>query len=262
MSKGIGGLLFVTVVFIIGNWSCFDSDKVIETYLEFVYIPSGSFIMGSPANEFERNSNEGPQQVITVSSFKISKYEVTFFQYDAFCNATGRAKPSDNGWGRGNRPVINVSWADAVAFAQWLGPQYRLPTEAEWEYCCRAGSSTPFNLGYCLSSEDANYNGNLPYSGCEFGQNLERTLPVGSFGPNGFGLYDMHGNVMELCGDWFGAYLGIPQTNPKGPSTGLGRVLRGGGIASGARDCRSAYRSYYGTTDTSPRIGFRLVFQE
>jgi formylglycine-generating enzyme required for sulfatase activity len=227
--------------------------------VEWVDIPAGTFMMGSPKTEMERGENEGPQHQVTLSGFKMSKYAVTFAQYDAFCEATGRSKPSGEGWGRGNRPVIKVSWDDATAFAEWMG--CRLPTEAEWEYACRAGTSTPFNTGDCLSTAQANYSGNNPYSNCVKGSYLGRTQPVGSYAPNAWGLYDMHGNVWEWCSDWYGSYSSFHQTNPTGPASGSYRVLRGGCWFNFGRNCRSAFRHYivpYNRYDYDG-CGFRLV---
>lgn len=227
-----------------------------QKYIEFVSIPAGTFTMGSPASEVDRFGNETQHQV-TLSAFKMSKYEVTFEQYDLFCDATGRSKPRDQGWGRGNRPVINVSWHDATAFAEWMG--CRLPTEAEWEYACRAGTTTPFSTGNNLTTSQANYNGNYPYNKNPKGEYREKTTLVGSFAPNKWGLYDMHGNVWEWCSDWYGDYSTSAQTNPKGASSGSDPGLRGGSWDSNAYFCRAAYRirstpdyRYYG-------IGFRLV---
>jgi formylglycine-generating enzyme required for sulfatase activity len=225
--------------------------------VEWVNIPAGAFMMGSPDSETDRFNDEGPRHQVTLSGFKMSKYEVTFAQYDVFCEATGRRKPSDNGWGRGNRPVINVDWNDATAFAQWMG--CRLPTEAEWEYACRAGTSTPFNTGGCLSTALANYDGNYPYSNCIKGSYLKRPQPVGSYAPNAWGLYDMHGNVMEWCSDWYGDYSSYPQTNPGGPASGSTRVLRGGSWFFSGRHCRSANRNYNDPSYRSFSSGFRLV---
>ena len=221
-----------------------------------VSIPAGTFTMGSPASEVGRGDDETPHRV-TLSGFKMSQYEVTFEQYDAFCAATGRSKPGDAGWGRGKRPVINVSWDDADAFARWMG--CRLPTEAEWEYACRAGTTTPFNTGSNLTTDQANYDGNYPYNGNAKGVYREKTMPVGSFAPNAWGLYDMHGNVWEWCSDWYDDYPTGAQTNPTGPSSGSRRVLRGGGWSDLARYCRSALRWYNNPYFYDYIIGFRVV---
>jgi len=224
--------------------------------IEWVDIPAGTFTMGSPVSETSRHSDETQHQV-TLSAFRMSKYEVTFEQYDAFCVATGRSKPEDEGWGRGRRPVINVSWDDAKAFADWMG--CRLPTEAEWEYAARAGTTTPFNTGNCLSTAQANYKGNYPYSGCSKGEYREKTMPVGSFPANAWGLHDMHGNVWEWCSDWKGDYPSAAQTNPKGPASGSHRLIRGGGWSFMAIYCRSADRFSFSPGNRFNFIGFRLV---
>ena len=228
--------------------------------IEFVDIPAGTFTMGSPSSEKGRKDDEIQHQV-TLSAFKMSKYPITFEQYDLFCEATGRSKP----WGRerGKLPVSQVTWYDAVAFAEWMG--CRLPTEAEWEYAARANTTTPFYTGDCLTSEQANFNGKEPYTNCEKSENRGKPLPVGSFPPNAFGLYDMHGNIWEWTNDWYGEYDIEDTLNPKGPETGENKVLRGGGWREPARECRSAYRGggrglYPGTRGAG--ISFRIVKSE
>jgi formylglycine-generating enzyme required for sulfatase activity len=225
--------------------------------VEWVDIPSGTFTMGSQEYEKGRDNDEGPIHRVTLDGFKMSKFEITFNQYDVFCLATGRSRPDDGGWGRGNRPVINVSWDDANDFAQWMGA--RLPTEAEWEYACRAGTTTPFNTGGCLSSWQSNYNGNFPFNDCQSGNYIRTTIPVGKFEPNAWGLYDMHGNVWEWCSDWYKSYSSTNQTNPKGPDSGTKRVLRGGGWDYDASGCRSANRYAYFPYSKFFFNGIRLV---
>ncbi|HAY71461.1 MAG TPA: formylglycine-generating enzyme family protein [Saprospirales bacterium] len=228
----------------------------VRPYIEWVDIPGGSFMMGSPETEVGRSADEVLHQV-TLSGFKMSKYAITFDQYDQFCEATGRQKPFDEGWGRVNRPVINVSWYDATAFGEWMG--CRLPTEAEWEFACRAGTTSPFNTGNNLTIAEANYNGNYPYSKNIKGEYREKTMTVGSFAPNTWGLYDMQGNVSELCNDWFGDYSTMAQTNPKGPTSGSFRVARGGSWDCLADYCRSASRNYGPPDAPILIVGFRLV---
>lgn len=224
--------------------------------IEWVSIPSGTFTMGSPDDEVER-SNDETEHEVTLSAFKMSKYEITFEQYDMFCEATEREKPSDEGFGRGKRPVINVSWYDAVAFAEWMG--CRLPTEAEWEYACRAGTTTPFYTGLNLKTSEANYDGNYPYNNNKKGKFLDKTMTVGNYKPNEWGLYDMHGNVWEWCNDVMADYSVSAQTDPKGPDIGKQRVLRGGSWRGYADYCRCAIRLGAKPEAISPGAGFRVV---
>lgn len=224
--------------------------------IEWVDIKGGTFLMGTPTTEAERGGDER-QHTVTVGNFKMSKYEVTFDQYEDFCRATKRKVPKDHGWGRGKRPVMNVSWFDAKAFADWMG--CRLPTEAEWEYACRAGTTTPFNTGENITTDQANYNGNFPYNKAIKGKYLLKTMPVGSYAPNAWGLYDMHGNVYEWCSDWYGPYNTTVTSNPKGISDGKMKVFRGGGWNFLARICRSGYRDFFYPERSDLHIGFRLV---
>jgi sulfatase modifying factor 1 len=225
-----------------------------KPHIKWVKIPEGTFIMGSPATEAGREDDETQHQV-TLSAFRISLCEITFKQYDLFCKATGRIKPGDEGWGRKKRPVINVSWEDAKAFADWAG--CRLPTEAEWEYAARAGTTTPFNTGNCLSTARINYNGTKPYFGCSKGTYREKTVSVGTYDSNNWGVFDMHGNVFEWCGDYYGALPTESQIDPKGPSMGAFHVIRGGSWNSEGVYCRSAHRTF--SRDRSNNIGFRVV---
>jgi formylglycine-generating enzyme required for sulfatase activity len=222
--------------------------------IEFVDIPGGTFMMGSPKNEKERKDDE-IQHKVTLSAFKMSKYCITYDQYDKFCEATGRKKP----WGfkRGNMPVSQITWYDADAFAKWMG--CRLPTEAEWEYAARANTTTPFNTGDSLTSKQA-YFGVEEYNANGKNDKLRiEALPVGSFPPNAFGLYEMHGNIGELCSDWYGEYDLKDTSNPKGPETGGQKVLRGGGFWVSAQECRSASRVGVPPANRGAGISLRIV---
>jgi formylglycine-generating enzyme len=225
--------------------------------IEFVDIPGGTFVMGSPEDE-EGRKNDEIQHKVTLSAFKMSKYTVTYEQYDLFCTATGRNK--HRAFQMGNHPVTQVTWYDAAAFAGWMG--CRLPTEAEFEYAARANTTTPFYTGDCLTPDQANFNGEEPYTNCEKGENRDKPLPVGSFPPNAFGLYDMHGNIWEWTGDWYGEYDLKDTLNPKGPETGKNKVIRGGGWREPAGECRSAYRSSVYPGNKGAGMSFRIVKSE
>ncbi len=228
-------------------------------------IPAGRFRMGSPPDEPERSESEGPQHEVIISRpFAIGVHAVTFDDYDRYADAIGSQKPADEGWGRGNRPVINVSWEDAQAYCRWLGEctgnAYRLPSEAEWEYACRAGTKTPFHYGKRMITDQANFDGNHTYNGSAKGEYRERTLPVGSFPPNAFGLHDMHGNVWEWCQDpWRADYEGAPTDGSAWETGGSSsRVLRGGSWRNGPCYCRAANRNVRAPDHRNYYIGFRV----
>ena len=227
--------------------------------LEMVEIPGGTFIMGSPENEAGRDSDEGRQHQVTVPAFFMAKYELTQAQYQAIMGSNpSRFKGN-------NRPVEQVSWNDAVTFCEKLSQKtqknYRLPSEAEWEYGCRAGTTTPFYFGESITPELVNYNGNYTYASAPKGQDRQQTTDVGSFPPNAFGLYDMHGNVWEWClDDYINNYNTGPKVGNALTGTSSEKLLRGGSWYSYPSNCRSANRGY-----NSPGFvsiydnGFRVV---
>ncbi|MGB4226305.1 MAG: SUMF1/EgtB/PvdO family nonheme iron enzyme [Candidatus Dechloromonas phosphoritropha] len=230
-----------------------------------VVIPAGRFLMGSPPDEPERSENEGPQHEVRIAQpFAMGVHALTFADYDRYAEASGVQKPDDEGWGRGSRPVINVSWQDAQAYCWWLGGQtgsaYSLPSEAEWEYSCRAGTTSPFHFGSRMTSDQANFDGNHTYNGSALGTYREKTLPVGSFPPNAFGLYDMQGNVWEWCQDsWHQDYQGAPEDgSPWEAGDPSSRVLRGGSWSVSPRGCRAAYRYGFRPGGPDDSIGFRV----
>jgi formylglycine-generating enzyme required for sulfatase activity len=235
--------------------------------MTFVLIPPGKFRMGSPADEKDREPaglDETLHEVTLTEPFDLGKTEVTQAQYQALgLEIPSKFKGLD-------RPVETVSWPDARDWAEKLTKkrgdkrQYRLPTEAEWEYACRGGrsSSQPFGIGdgRALSSREANFDGKYPYGGADKGPCLEATCPVGSYKANALGLHDMHGNVWEWCQDWKGQYPRDAVTNPTGPETeGSGRVVRGGSWSMDATRCRAAHRAGIEPSIGSREVGFRLA---
>ena len=237
---------------------------------QMVVLPTGSFSMGSPSGEAGRYSDEGPVRTVTISKrLAMGRYEVTFADYERFADAhSSRTRPADEGWGRGSRPVINVSQEDAQAYAAWLsdqtGKRYRLPSEAEWEYAARAGTSTRYSWGDSIACNQASY-GLRSGGPCNTGGdiNLVRTAVVGSFAANAFGLYDLHGNVREWVEDCYvDTYTGAP-TDGSARDTGCGSriqaVVRGGAWRNNSRSLRSAYRGRNGPSASNRFGGFRLV---
>ena len=222
-----------------------------------VELPAGSYEMGSVGNSL--NFDEGPRHRVNVAAFSVAKYEVTFEEYDRFARATGRRLPYDESWGRGGRPVINVSWDDARAYARWLteqtGQTYRLPSEAEWEYFTRAGSAASF----WWHDDSNNLHANCFDCGSEW--DSLRTAPVGSFEANDFGLHDVTGNVQEWTSDCYhGSYHGAPVDGSSWqfPECVM-RVVRGGAYTSPLDSLRSAKRSQYDQDTRLDNLGFRVV---
>ena len=235
---------------------------------ELVVVPAGRFRMGSPASEEGRDDDEGPVHRVTIGkAFAVGVYEVTFAEWDACRRAGGCShSPGDGGWGRGNRPVIRVSWEDAQEYVAWLsrktGERYRLPSESEWEYVARAGTTTPFHYGPTVSAEQANYDGRYTYGSGRKGRYRMRTVPVGSFPANAFGLHDVHGNVREWVEDcWHADYDGAPSDGSawmRGGDCGR-RVLRGGSWLFDPRSMRSASRYRYAAGLWNINVGFRVA---
>jgi formylglycine-generating enzyme required for sulfatase activity len=238
--------------------------------LDMVAIPGGTFMMGSPETEKGRigfleiekgrRGDEGPQHSVTVPAFFMAKYPVTQAQWQAVMG-------NNPSYFKGaNRPVEQVSWNEAGEFCQKLsqitGKNYRLPSEAEWEYACRAGTATPFCFGETITTGLANYNGNGTYGNGPKGVYREQTTDVGSFPPNGFGLYDMHGNVSEWCQDaWHGNYNGAPTDGGAWTSEGDPdrRLPRGGSWYGYPWYCRSAFRAWNSPGDRYVYLGFRIA---
>jgi uncharacterized protein (TIGR02996 family) len=249
--------------------------------MELALVPAGSFYMGSPRTEFGRAGDEDPRHPVEITRpFYLGVCLVTQDEYrllsseaPSHFSAHGTGRLQVQGLDTARFPVDSVSWDDAVGFCarlsnlpaeQEAGRIYRLPTEAEWEYACRAGATAdPFQTGDCLSSLWANFDGQRPAGGVRRGPFLERTCAVGSYLPNAWGLFDLHGNLWEWCADWYDAryYAGSPTRDPQGPSQSPAgqRCIRGGAWNFPALNCRTAYRLYLNPATRTHDVGFRVA---
>ena len=249
--------------------------------MKLVLIPKGTFMMGSPPDEKDSEEDERRHEVTISRDYHLGMHEVTQAQYKKIMgknpskfqgDAVAERHPETNRVVKevdsANHPVEQVSWEDAVEFCQRLsalpeekkaGRVYRLPTEAEWEYACRAGTKTAYSFGSQLNGRQANCDGTVPYGTDSEGPYLEKTTPVGKYQANAWGLYDMHGNVWEWCADWYGEYPKGSATDPRGPEDGSHRVIRGGSWYNGAVICRSAYRFRLDPSLRISFLGFRVA---
>jgi formylglycine-generating enzyme required for sulfatase activity len=227
--------------------------------MKFVWISPGTFMMGSPPNEEKRSADEIPHEVTLSRGFYMGVHLVTQEQWQAVMGND----PSNFKW-ENNLPVDTVSWYDCQEFTKRLrekdNMQYRLPTEAEWEFCCRAGTKAPFHFGETISTEQANYDGNFTYGDGKKGKYRKKTTPVGTFPANAWGLHDMHGNLFQWCQDWYGEYPQKDVVDPQGPGKGDHRVVRGGPWSFGPGGCRSAYRRRFESGCRMDLCGFRVCF--
>jgi sulfatase modifying factor 1 len=268
--------------------------------MKFVRIPGGAFLMGSPQSEPERSDNESLHRVTITKPFYVATTQVTVGQFAVFTKASGfQTAAEKEGWAYGawnaqenkwdrmdggswknpgfaqteNHPVVCVNWHDATAFCQWLsqheGRRYRLPTEAEWEYACRAGTNTAYPWGNnpddgkgwantCNQTASNLFNLFPPF---KWSDDFLYTSPVATFRPNAWGLHDMIGNTLQWCGDWFTNYPAGSVSDPKGPPDGKERVLRGGAFVYGPRHCRCAFRGRNSPEFRNFYVGFRVVLE-
>ncbi len=230
-----------------------------QTGMEFILVPAGTFAMGSPTGERGREPQEVLHRVQLTKPFYLGRYEVTQGQWQAVMGGN----PSRFRECGSDCPVEDVSWHQAREFLELLGEasgeRFRLPTEAEWEYACRAGTSTPFSMGEDLSSDDANYDGDPALAGWPPGLDRGRTTPVGTFAANPWGFHDLHGNVWEWTEDWHCAYPSGPIVDPVGDCEGGLRVIRGGSWHFGPDSARCALRYTHRPGDIGPSLGFRVV---
>ena len=230
-----------------------------QTRMEFVAVEPGSFVMGSPIREAGRNNDELPHRVTISRRFFVGRHEVTQTQW-AMVMGQNPSHFKDCS----HCPVENVDFYQVATFitnlnAQSTSMRYRLPTEAEWEYVCRAGTRTPFTTGGRITVDQANVDGRFPYAGAAVAASSDKTRPVGSFAPNAWGLSDVHGNVWEWTNDWYGPYDLRAETDPKGPDAGTVRVIRGGSWHFDANSARCALRYTHAPQDKGFSLGFRVM---
>jgi formylglycine-generating enzyme len=232
-----------------------------STGIKFVWIAPGSFAMGSSEKEEGRNKDEFQHKVTLTKGFFVALHTVTQEQWQAVMGSNPSQFKGDK-----NLPVENVSWDDCQEFCKKMQTKdkkrYRLPTEAEWEFACRAGTTTPFHYGETMTTDQANFNGDEVYAKSKKGTYRAHTTPVGSFPPNAWGLFDMHGNVWQWCQDRYGEYPAKDVTDPQGASTGNARVVRGGARFNSPAMCRAAQRHWYLPGYRGSYIGCRLCFTE
>ncbi len=236
---------------------------------EMLVIPPGTFLMGSPPHEKDRLQDETQHLVTIQKPFAMGRYAVTFAEYEAFCGATGQKIPQDMGWGRARRPVINVTWNDALDYCEWLyeqtGHSYWLPTEAEWEYACRAGTITPFAFGMSISLDQVQHDDDRMKKSSHLPEHhgdpaIHKTKEVGSFPANALGLYEMHGNVWEwTCSEYEKEYNRAAQECSHSKRDFGLRVYRGGSWFNKSPWVRSAARSHRSPSYHYDNLGFRLT---
>jgi formylglycine-generating enzyme required for sulfatase activity len=244
-----------------------------EAWPDMITLPAGKFLMGAPEGEKGSEDYERPQRWVTVRRpFALGRTTVTFAMWDAavaagFKPPPDAEAPDDKGWGRRDQPVINVSWDHAQAYCAWLNERlvlrpgtYRLASEGEWEYACRAGKTEPFTFGESISTDQANYNGRSIYGKGNKGVYRQRTVPVGTLPQNGWGLHEMHGNVWEWVEDTYGPYPVVAiDSSPMVTGNEKKRVLRGGSWANSLHNLRAAVRRGYGAKVRNKFFGFRLA---
>lgn len=236
--------------------------------IEFVYLPPGHFLMGSPQEELERNADETQHEVHLTKGFWIGRMEVTRAQWEHVMGPIeGHPnKPNPFRFDNPSIPMVSISFFDIEDYLARLnalskGQRFRLPTEAEWEYACRAGTVTTFNTGLKLEESQSNLDARVQYGAQTIGVALQRPSPVGSYPPNAWGLYDFHGNVWEWTSDWYGLYPSGISVNPKGPRRGTLKVIRGGSWAFNASSARSACRYHHNPEDWGSSLGFRVIWE-